>query len=100
MTRDLIAVRQLVNNLDSSVEVQELELAMNLALNGLLWSLGNQYIMKSMSWRSLTFTGSPRIYFVAKDCIKSYQSIRFDNVRETITRRTLITTQWHITGIK
>ena len=30
--RDLTAARQEVNNLDSSVEVQELELAMNLAL--------------------------------------------------------------------
>ena len=34
MTRDLTAVRQEVNNLDSSVVVQELELAMNLALYG------------------------------------------------------------------
>ena len=39
MTRDLTAVRQEVNNLDSSVVVQELELALNLALYGLLWSL-------------------------------------------------------------
>ena len=37
MTRDLTAVRQDVNNLDSSVVVQELELPMNLALYGLLW---------------------------------------------------------------
>ena len=36
MTRDLTAVRQKVINLDSSVVVQELELAMNLALYGLL----------------------------------------------------------------
>ena len=42
MTRDLTAV-------DSSVVVQELELAMNLALYGLLWSLGNQYIVGSLS---------------------------------------------------
>ena len=32
MTRDLTAVRQEVNNLDSSAVVHELELAMNLAL--------------------------------------------------------------------
>ena len=32
MTLDLTAVRQEVNNLDSSVVVQELELAMNIAL--------------------------------------------------------------------
>ena len=56
MTRDLTAVRQEVNNLDSSVVVQELDLAMNLALYGLLWSLGNQYIVGSLSWRSLTNT--------------------------------------------
>ena len=31
MTRDLAAVRQEVNNLDSSIVVQELELAINLA---------------------------------------------------------------------
>ena len=36
ITRDLTAVRQTVNNLDSSVVVQELELAMQLALYGLL----------------------------------------------------------------
>ena len=34
--RDLTAVRQVVNNLDSFVVVQELELAMDLALYGLL----------------------------------------------------------------
>ena len=39
MTRDLTAVRQEVNNLDSSVVVQELELAMNLALYGLYTGL-------------------------------------------------------------
>ena len=32
MTRDLTAVGQEVNNLDTSVVVQELELAMNLSL--------------------------------------------------------------------
>ena len=36
MARDLTVVRQAVNNLESSVVVQELELAMNLALYGLL----------------------------------------------------------------
>ena len=56
MTRDLTAARQEVNNSDSSVVVQGLELAMNLALFGLLCSLGNQYIVGSLSWRSLTFT--------------------------------------------
>ena len=44
MPRDLTAVRQEVNNLDSSVVVQELELAMNLALyrfiKHILWCLG------------------------------------------------------------
>ena len=36
MTWDLIAVRQEVNNLESSVVVLELELAINLALYGLV----------------------------------------------------------------
>ena len=36
MTRDFTAVRQDVNNFDSSVVGQELEFAMNLALYGLL----------------------------------------------------------------
>ena len=58
MTRDLTALRQEVNNFDNSVVVQELELAINLALYGLLWSLGNQYILGSLSWRSLTFTAN------------------------------------------
>ena len=58
MTRDLTAVRQEVINLDSSVVVQELELAMNLDLYGLLWSLGNQYIVGILSWCSLTFTAN------------------------------------------
>ena len=56
MTRDLTAVRQEVNNLDSFVVVQELEFAINLALSGLLWSLGNKYIVKFFSWRPLTLT--------------------------------------------
>ena len=52
----MIAVRQEVNNLESSVVVQELEFAINLALYGLLRSLGNQYIVGSLSWPSLTQT--------------------------------------------
>ena len=56
MTLALMAVRQEVNNFESSVVVQELEFAMNLALYGLLCSLGNQYIVGSLSWRSLTST--------------------------------------------
>ena len=47
-----------MNNLDSSDVVQELELKMNLALYGLVWSLGNQYIEGSLSWRSFTFTAN------------------------------------------
>ena len=39
----LTAVRHEVNNLESSVVAQELELAINLALLGFLWSLSNQY---------------------------------------------------------
>ena len=42
MTLALMAVRQEVNNFESSIVVQELEFAMNLAFYGLLWSLGNQ----------------------------------------------------------
>ena len=45
----LIAVRRDVNNLKSYVVVQELELAINLALLGFLWSLGNQYNVGSLS---------------------------------------------------
>ena len=58
MTLALMAVRQEVNNFESSVVVQELEFAMNLALYGLLWSLGNQYIVGSLSWRSSTSTAN------------------------------------------
>ena len=50
----LTAVRHEVNNLESSVVVQELEFAINRALYVFLWSLGNQYIEGSLSWRSLT----------------------------------------------
>ena len=56
MTLALMAVRQEANNFESFVVVQELEFAMNLALYGLLRSLGNQYIVGSLSWRSLTST--------------------------------------------
>ena len=48
----LTAVRHKVNNLESSIVVQELELAINLALYGLLWSLGNQYYVGTWSWFS------------------------------------------------
>ena len=58
MTLALMAVRQELNNFESSVVVQELEFAMNLALYGLLGSLGNQYIVGSLSWRSLTSTAN------------------------------------------
>ena len=53
-----MAVRQEVNDFESSVVVEELELARNLALYGLLWSLGNQYIVGILSWRSLTSTAN------------------------------------------
>ena len=52
----LTAVRHEVNNLESSVVVQELELAINLALYGFLWSLGNQYNVGTLSWFALAFT--------------------------------------------
>ena len=45
----LTAVRHEVNNLESSVVVQELELTINLTLKGLLWSLGNQYNVGTLS---------------------------------------------------
>ena len=53
-----MAVRQEVNNFESSVVVQELEFAMNPALYGLLLSLGNQYIVGSLSLHSLTSTAN------------------------------------------
>ena len=46
-----MAVRQEVKNLESSV-VQEFEFAINRALYDLLWSLGNQYNVESLSWQS------------------------------------------------
>ena len=49
MTFALMAVAQKVNNFEISVVVQELEFAMDLALYGLLWSLGNQYFVGSLS---------------------------------------------------
>ena len=45
----LTAVRHEVNNLESSVVVQDLELVINLALKGFLWSLGNQYNVGTLS---------------------------------------------------
>ena len=56
MNLPLMAVRQEVNNFESSVVVQEVDFAMDLALYGHLCSLGNQYIVGSLSWRSLTST--------------------------------------------
>ena len=50
----LTAVRHEVNNLESSVVVQELELAINLALYGFLWSLlSNLYNFWSHSSKSV-----------------------------------------------
>ena len=57
MTLALMAVSQEINNLESSVVVQELEFAMNLALYRLDMKL-NQYIGGSLSWRSLTSTAN------------------------------------------
>ena len=51
MTLALMAVRQIVNNYESSVVVQELEFAMNITFFiWSLWSLGtsNQYIVGSL----------------------------------------------------
>ena len=45
----LTAVRHEVNNLESSVVFQELEFAINLALYGFLWSLGNRYNVGTLS---------------------------------------------------
>ena len=58
MTLALMAVRQEVNNFESSVVLQELEFAINLALYDFLSSLGNQCIVGSLSWRSLTSTAN------------------------------------------
>ena len=55
----LIAVRHEVNNLESDVFIQELELAINLALF-VLWRLGNQYNVGSLSWLSLALTSKCR----------------------------------------
>ena len=51
----LTAVRHEVNDLESSVVVQELKLAINLAFS-VLWSLGNQYNVGTLSWFSLALT--------------------------------------------
>ena len=40
-------MRQEVNNLESSVELQELELATDLALYDFLWRFSNQYIQEA-----------------------------------------------------
>ena len=53
----LTAVRHEVNNLESSVVVHELELAMSLALLLLFfWSLGNECKVGTLSWFSLALT--------------------------------------------
>ena len=49
-------MRQEVNNLESSVVVQELEFATNRALYDLLRNLGNQNVVGSLPWRFLTHT--------------------------------------------
>ena len=57
MTQNLTAVRQEVNNLDSSVVVQELELAMNLNI----WSfekLSKPIHRRKFAWHSLIFTAN------------------------------------------
>ena len=46
------------DNFESSLVVQELELAMKRALYGILWTLGNQYIVGSLSWSSLILTAN------------------------------------------
>ena len=51
----LTAVRHEINNSESSVVVQELVLAINLALY-VLWSLGNQYNVGILSWFALALT--------------------------------------------
>ena len=48
-----------VNDLESSVVIQELELAINHALY-VLWSLGNQYNVRTLSWFSLALTQTRR----------------------------------------
>ena len=51
-----MAVGQEVNNLESSVVLQELQFAINHALYSLLWSLSSQYNVVSFPWPSLTLT--------------------------------------------
>ena len=51
-------MRHDVNNFESSVVVQELELAMNHALYGVLCNLGNKYIVGSFYWSSLILTAN------------------------------------------
>ena len=48
----LIAIRQDGTTFESSVVVQELEFAINLALYWFLSSLGNQYKVGTLSWVS------------------------------------------------
>ena len=56
----LTAIRHEVNNLESFVVVQELELAIKLALFGFLWGLGNQYNVGTLFWVSLPLTAKFR----------------------------------------
>ena len=49
-------MRHEVNNLESSVVVQELKFVINRALYVFCEASGNQYIVGSLSWRSLTHT--------------------------------------------
>ena len=49
----LTAVEHEVNNFESYVVVQELELAINLALEGFVWSLGNQYNVGTLTRLSI-----------------------------------------------
>ena len=53
MTLALMAVRQEVNNFESSVVVQELELAMNLALYGLLKSIWRANVVRCSNHETL-----------------------------------------------
>ena len=58
MNLAMMAVRKEVTNFESFVVVQELEFAMNLALYVFFLNLGSQYIVGSLSWRSLTSTAN------------------------------------------
>ena len=61
----LIAVRQEVNYLESSVVVQEIS-TVELAINDCLWSVGNQYNGRTLTWISLALT--PKFRVVWQPC--------------------------------